>query len=66
MKECEAFNGGSCVDISDFVKNLKLKIDVQMYGERKRQEKAMEIAEKMYQMSHNLPNILKTIYNEDK
>lgn len=60
------FQGESSGEVSDEVKNLKLQINVQMFNERKRQNKSLAIAEKMNQMGHNLPNILKTIYTEDQ
>lgn len=37
-----------------------------MFQERNKQLRSLNTAEKMRQMSHNLPTILRTIYAEDK
>lgn len=58
--------GESYGDLSAFVQKMKTEIGVQLFQERSKQTKTLTTAAKMHSMNHNLPNILKTIYAEDK
>lgn len=48
------------------MQTLKLELGVKLFQERNKQLRSLNTAEKMRQMSHNLPTILRTIYAEDK
>lgn len=66
LDECKAMKGNSYGDLSEFVQKTKTDLGVLLFQERKKQMKAITTADKMHHMNHNLPNILRTIYAEDK
>ena len=48
------------------MQNLSLELGVETLKRKIQQLKTIQTADKIHLMSHNFPNILKTIYHEDK
>ena len=53
-------------EISEVLQNLKVDLGVEVAKQKILQEQTLQTASKIQSMSHNLPNILRTIYMEDK
>ena len=48
------------------MQNLSIELGVETLKRKIQQLKTIQTADKIHLMSHNFPNILKTIYQEDK
>ena len=66
LDECKVMKGNSYGEMSEVVQKLKIELGIQLFQEKYKQLKTVSTADKMHSMNHNLPNILKTIYAEDK
>ena len=66
MDVCQKLKGNSQSEVSQQVKNIRLKYGIEEYKQKLRQEKMTTTASKLWNMSAHMPNTLKTIYREDK
>ncbi len=66
VDECKRVKGNSYGELSEIMENLKIELGVEILKQKFQQKKTVQTADKIHHMSHNFPNILKTIYHEDK
>ena len=52
--------------MSEEMENLRVEIGINILKQQMHQDKLKQTAEKIQVMEDNLPNILKTVYQEDK
>lgn len=58
--------GNSYGELSEVMENLKIELGAEELKQKMKQLKLVKTASKLHEMSHNFPNILRTIYHEDK
>ena len=66
MAECRRVKGNSQGEMSEEMENLRVEIGINILKQQMHQDKLKQTAEKIQVMEDNLPNILKTVYQEDK
>ena len=67
LLKCQNFKGrSSSPTLSAMLEKVKIDLGVHTLKERFKQENIMQTAEKIHRLKKNFPNILSTIYNEDR
>lgn len=66
VEQCKEFKGDSQGEISKETEQIKTELGIQMMKQKLQQQKTVQTVDKLYNMSNNLPNILSTIYVEDR
>ena len=66
LSECRRVKGKSHGELSEQMEQLKIDLGIQVLKQKMHQVKLKETACKIQVMEDNLPNILRTVYQEDK
>ena len=66
LQQCKDYKGNSTGELSEVVENLRIDLGVQVMKQKFKAAKTIQTAETIHKMKKNFPNILQTIYDEDR